>query len=142
MKGKSILRVLVYSVIVAVMVLGTTMCAPATPETLPAEVTEAPPVVTEAPPVVTEAPPEVTEVPTEIVTEAPAEEITLAIIHFSVIEGTTWSGAQDRAAKRIVEKYPNVKYIYRENITPDQVVPSAEEMIAEGGNIVVPHRQR
>jgi basic membrane lipoprotein Med (substrate-binding protein (PBP1-ABC) superfamily) len=120
------------------------MCAPATPETLPAEVTEAPPVVTEAPPVVTEAPPvvteappEVTEVPTEIVTEAPAEEITLAIIHFSVIEGTTWSGAQDRAAKRIVEKYPNVKYIYRENITPDQVVPSAEEMIAEGGNIVV-----
>jgi basic membrane lipoprotein Med (substrate-binding protein (PBP1-ABC) superfamily) len=70
-------------------------------------------------------------------TEAPSEEITLAIIHFSVIEGTTWSGAQDRAAKRIVEKYPNVKYIYQENIQPDQVVPSAEEMIAEGGDIVV-----
>ena len=144
MKGISILRVIVYSMIVVVMALGTTMCAPATPATQPAVVTEAPPVVTEAPPVATEAPPVATEAPpvateapTEVVTEAPAEEITLAIIHFSVIEGTTWSGAQDRAAKRLVEKYPNVKYIYRENITPDQVAPSAEEMIAEGGNIVV-----
>ena len=144
MKGKSISRMIVYAVIVAVMVLGTTMCAPAQVATQPAVVTEAPPVVTEAPPVVTEAPPVVTEAPpvateapTEVVTEAPAEEITLAIIHFSVIEGTTWSGAQDRAAKRIVEKYPNVKYIYQENITPDQVVPSAEEMIAEGADIVV-----
>jgi basic membrane lipoprotein Med (substrate-binding protein (PBP1-ABC) superfamily) len=63
--------------------------------------------------------------------------MTLAILHFSVIEGTTWSGAQDRAAKRIVEKYPNVEYIYREDLGPDQVVPYAEEMIAEGADIVV-----
>ncbi len=63
---------------------------------------------------------------------------TLAIEHFSVIEGTTWSGAHDRAGKRIAKKYPNVKYIYRENVGPDLSVPYAEEMIAaEGANIVV-----
>jgi simple sugar transport system substrate-binding protein len=78
-----------------------------------------------------------TEAPTEVMTEAPAEGITLAILHFSVIEGTTWSGAQDRAAKRIVEKYPSVEYIYREDLGPDLVVPYAEEMIAEGADIVV-----
>ena len=72
------------------------------------------------------------EVPMEV-----DKEITLAIEHFSVIEGTTWSGAQDRAGKRIAEKYPNVKYVYRENVTPDQTVPFAEEMIAQGANIVV-----
>jgi len=143
MKGSSILKVIVYAAIVAVMVLGTTMCAPATPATQPAEVTEAPPVVTEAPPEMTEAPPVETEAPPEpteappVETEAPVEEKTLAILHFSVIEGTTWSGAQDRAAKRIVEKYPNVTYIYREDLGPDLVVPYAEEMIAEGANIVV-----
>jgi basic membrane protein A len=62
---------------------------------------------------------------------------TLAILHFSVIQGTTWSGAQDRAGKRLAEKYPNVKYVYRENVTPDQSVPFAEELIAQGANIVV-----
>jgi len=62
---------------------------------------------------------------------------TLAIEHFSIIEGTTWSGAQDRAGKRIAEKYPNVQYVYREDITPDLVVPFAEELIAQGANIVV-----
>ncbi len=62
---------------------------------------------------------------------------TLAILHFSVIEGTTWSGAHDRAAKRIAEKYPNVKYVYREEVGPDATVPYAEELIAEGANIVV-----
>ncbi len=62
---------------------------------------------------------------------------TLAILHFSVIEGTTWSGAHDRAAKRIVEKYPNVTYVYREEVGPDATVPYAEELIAEGANIVV-----
>ena len=71
-------------------------------------------------------------------TEAPAKPITLAIEHFSVIEGTTWSGAHDRAGKRLAEKYPNVKYIFRENVAPDQSVPFAEDMIAnEGANIVV-----
>lgn len=143
MKGFSTFRVIVYSILVVVMLFGTTMCAPA-PTTAPPAATEAPPVATEAPPVATEAPPVATEAPpaateeaTEEATEPPAKEITLAIIHFSVIEGTTWSGAQDRAAKRIVAKYPDVKYIYRENATPDQVVPYAEEMISEGGTIVV-----
>ena len=65
------------------------------------------------------------------------ESATLAVLHFSIIEGTTWSGAQDRAGKRIAEKYPNVQYINREEITPDLVVPYAEEMIAQGANIVV-----
>jgi len=72
------------------------------------------------------------EVPKEVKSGA-----TLAIEHFSVIEGTTWSGAQDRAGKRIAEKYPNVKYVYRENVSPDQSVPFAEELIAQGANIVV-----
>jgi basic membrane lipoprotein Med (substrate-binding protein (PBP1-ABC) superfamily) len=70
-------------------------------------------------------------------TAVEAMKITLAIEHFSVIEGTTWSGAQDRAGKRIAEKYPNVTYIFRENVAPDQSVPFAEEMIADGANIVV-----
>lgn len=65
------------------------------------------------------------------------ESATLAILHFSVIEGTTWSGAQDRAGRRIAEKYPNVTYVYRENVSPDQSVPFAEELIAQGANIVV-----
>jgi basic membrane protein A len=64
-------------------------------------------------------------------------EITLAIQHFSVIAGTTWSGAHDRAAKRIAEKYPNVTYVYRENVAPDQINPFAEELIASGANIVI-----
>jgi basic membrane lipoprotein Med (substrate-binding protein (PBP1-ABC) superfamily) len=62
---------------------------------------------------------------------------TLAIEHFSIIEGTTWSGAQDRAGKRIAEKYPEVEYIYREEVGPDVAVPYAEEMIAEGADIVI-----
>jgi basic membrane protein A and related proteins len=65
------------------------------------------------------------------------QSATLAIEHFSVIEGTTWSGAHDRAAKRLIAKYPNVKYVYREEVGPDQSVPFAEEMIAQGANIVV-----
>jgi len=79
------------------------------------------------------------EVEKEVVTtvEVPAEGATLAILHFSVIEGTTWSGAQDRAGKRIAEKYPGVKYVYREEVGPDLTVPYAEELIAQGANIVV-----
>jgi basic membrane lipoprotein Med (substrate-binding protein (PBP1-ABC) superfamily) len=65
------------------------------------------------------------------------ESATLAIEHFSVIEGTTWSGAQDRAGKRIAEKYPDVEYIYREEVGPDLTNPYAEEMIADGANIVI-----
>ena len=82
------------------------------------------------------------EVPMEVVKTVEVEKevkesAVLAIEHFSIIEGTTWSGAQDRAGKRIAEKYPNVQYVNREEITPDLVVPYAEEMIAQGANIVV-----
>src|SRR3989337_277538 len=82
------------------------------------------------------------EVPKEVVKAVEVEKevkesAVLAIEHFSIIEGTTWSGAQDRAGKRIAEKYPNVQYVNREEITPDLVVPYAEEMIAQGANIVV-----
>ena len=72
--------------------------------------------------------------------EAPAAEetkVVLAIEHFSVIEGTTWSGAHDRAGKRLAEKYPNVEYIYCEEVGPDLTVPYGEELINEGANIVV-----
>ncbi len=78
------------------------------------------------------------EQPTAEVMQPTAEpmKITLAIEHFSVIAGTTWSGAQDRAGKRIAEKYPDVTYVYRENVAPDQTNPFAEELIASGANIV------
>ena len=82
------------------------------------------PAPTEAPAVATEAP-------------AAAEGATLAIEHFSIIEGTTWSGAHDRAGKRIAEKYDNVDYVYREVVGPDLTVPYAEELIADGADIVV-----
>lgn len=78
--------------------------------------------------------------PTAEVEQPPAEEtqtFTLAIEHFSIIEGTTWSGAHDRAGKRLAEKYPNVEYVYREEVGPDLSVPFAEELISEGANIVV-----
>ncbi|MFN2160331.1 MAG: BMP family ABC transporter substrate-binding protein [Anaerolineales bacterium] len=64
-------------------------------------------------------------------------EATLAIEHFSIIEGTTWSGAHDRAGKRLAEKYPNVNYVYREEVGPDLTNPYAEELIAEGADIVI-----
>lgn len=86
----------------------------------------------------TAAPAAATEAPAAAPTAAPAaKDITLAIEHFSVIKGTTWSGAHDRAGKRLAAKYPNVKYVYREEVAPDQSVPFAEEMIKDGANIVV-----
>ncbi len=63
--------------------------------------------------------------------------VTLAILHFSVIKGTTWSGAHHRAGQRIAQKYPNVKYVYREEVGPDLTVPYAEELIRQGASIVV-----
>jgi len=66
-----------------------------------------------------------------------AKSITLAVLHFSVIKGTTWSGAHHRAAQRIAKKYPNVKYVYREEVGPDLTIPYAEELIRQGANIVV-----
>ncbi len=64
-------------------------------------------------------------------------QVTLAIEHFSIIEGTTWSGAHHRAGNRVAEKYPTVNYIYREEVGPDSAVPFAEELIAEGADIVI-----
>jgi len=66
-----------------------------------------------------------------------AKSVTLAVLHFSVIKGTTWSGAHHRAAQRIAKKYPNVKYVYREEVGPDLTIPYAEELIRQGANIVV-----
>ncbi|MCJ7723164.1 MAG: BMP family ABC transporter substrate-binding protein, partial [Anaerolineales bacterium] len=117
--------------ILLAMLLTTSMtlaaCTPATP------VVEQPTTVVEEPTAVVEEPTTVVEEPTTVA----EKEATFAIEHFSVIAGTTWSGAQDRAGMRIAEKYPNVKYIYRENVGPDLSVPYAEEMIAEGADIVV-----
>ncbi len=76
------------------------------------------------------------EVEKQVVKEV-KEGVTLAIEHFSIIEGTTWSGAHDRAGKRIAEKYPDVEYVYREEVGPDLTVPYAEELIADGADIVV-----
>jgi basic membrane protein A len=71
-------------------------------------------------------------------TTAAATPVVFAIEHFGVIAGSTWGGAQDRAMKRIEAKYPNVKYIFRENVAPDQSNPFAEDMIAnEKANIVI-----
>lgn len=69
--------------------------------------------------------------------EDSAANITLAIEHFSVIEGTTWSGAHDRAGERLAEKYDNVDYVFREEVGPDVAVPYAEELISDGANIVI-----
>ena len=69
--------------------------------------------------------------------EDSAANITLAIEHFSVIEGTTWSGAHDRAGERLAEKYDNVDYVFREEVGPDVAVPYTEELISDGANIVI-----
>jgi alpha-glucoside transport system substrate-binding protein len=69
--------------------------------------------------------------------EAMDVELTLAIEHFSIIEGTTWSGAHNRAGERLAEKYDNVTYVYREEVMPDVSVPFAEEMIADDGADIV-----
>ena len=68
---------------------------------------------------------------------AAARPVTLAILHFSVIKGTTWSGAHHRAGQRVAEKYPNVRYVYREEVGPDLTVPYAEALIQQGASIVV-----
>jgi basic membrane lipoprotein Med (substrate-binding protein (PBP1-ABC) superfamily) len=74
---------------------------------------------------------------TSAASAAPGQAGTLAILHFSVIKGTTWSGAHNRAGQRIAQKYPNVKYVYREEVGPDSTVPFAEELIRQGATIVV-----
>jgi len=128
-KGITVFRAVVISVMLVALVMGPTGCAPAAPTEAPVAPTEAPAAPTEAPVAPTEAP--------AAPTEAAPEGATLAIEHFSIIEGTTWSGAHDRAGKRIAEKYPNVQYVYREEVGPDLTVPYAEELIADGADIVV-----
>jgi basic membrane lipoprotein Med (substrate-binding protein (PBP1-ABC) superfamily) len=119
------------------VVMGLANCAPVPAPQAPATDTEA---VEEAPESAEEAAEESAESAEEAAEEAPdstEEGATLAIEHFSIIEGTTWSGAHDRAGKRIAEKYPNVAYVYREEVGPDLTVPYGEELIAEGASIVV-----
>jgi simple sugar transport system substrate-binding protein len=106
------------AVISLMVVLAMAACAAPTPQVVEKEV------------------PVTVEVEKEVVKEV-KEGATLAIEHFSIIEGTTWSGAHDRAGKRIAEKYPDVEYVYREEVGPDAAVPYAEELIAAGADIVV-----
>jgi basic membrane lipoprotein Med (substrate-binding protein (PBP1-ABC) superfamily) len=123
-KDGTVFRTVVVALLMIAVVLGTTMCTSAAP---------------------VEAPDEAVEEPAEEVAEEAAEEVaeteekaaTLAIEHFSVIEGTTWSGAHDRAGQRIADKYPNVEYVYREEVGPDLTVPYAEEMISDGATLVI-----
>jgi basic membrane protein A and related proteins len=130
-KVTTVFRVVVILVTLATVAIGSTTCGPSP--------TAVPPPPTAVPPTPTTAAPPPTEVPPTPTAEAAGakEGATLAIEHFSVIAGTTWSGAHDRAGKRIAEKYPNVKYVYREEVGPDAAVPYAEEMIANGASIVV-----
>ncbi len=115
---RTALAVICLMVVLAMLVA----CAP-TPEVVEKEV------------VVEKEIPVTVQVEKEVVVEK--EGATLAIEHFSIIEGTTWSGAHDRAGKRIAEKYPDVQYVYREEVGPDATVPYAEELIADGADIVV-----
>lgn len=128
-KGITVFTPIVISIMLAALVIGSTSCVAPAPTEAPPPATEAAPAATEAAPAATEA---VEEAPEEM-----AEGATLAIEHFSIIEGTTWSGAHDRAGKRISEKYPDVEYVYREEVGPDLAVPFAEELIADGADIVV-----
>ena len=113
--GNTFFKAVLISVAFVTLALVTTMCAP--PATPTPEAVEEVPEVTEA----------VEEMPDEAAMDA-----TLAIEHFSIIEGTTWSGAHDRAGQRIAEKYPEVTYVLREEVGPDLTVPYAEELIDEG----------
>jgi basic membrane lipoprotein Med (substrate-binding protein (PBP1-ABC) superfamily) len=123
-KSRTVFRALLLALIMAAVVLGTAACQPAAPEEAAPE---------EAAP--EEAAPE--EAAPEEVPEEAEKSATLAIEHFSPIEGTTWSGAHDRAGKRLAEKYPNVEYVFREAVGPDLTVPYAEELIADGATMVI-----
>ncbi|MCA9948231.1 MAG: BMP family ABC transporter substrate-binding protein [Anaerolineales bacterium] len=128
-KNDRVFHTFVLIILLAAIVMGTTMCTTAE---APADVSEEEPAPTE------ETAAEKTEAEEETSAEMPtAEDVTLAIEHFSVIEGTTWSGAHNRAGQRLAEKYPNVDYVYREEVGPDVAVPYAEELISEGADIVV-----
>jgi basic membrane protein A and related proteins len=127
-QGIAAFKAVAITLLLAAVVIGSASCAPApTQPAAPAPTQPAAAQPTQPP----------SPVPPTPATAGAKTDATLAIEHFSVIKGTTWSGAHDRAAKRIVDKYPNVKYIYREEVGPDASVPNAKEMIAEGASIVV-----
>jgi simple sugar transport system substrate-binding protein len=121
----SLSRLFLITVLLVVLGMLTTMCAPApgpeAPEEPAGEVEE----------------PGEAEEPAEAEEAEMEETVTLAIEHFSVIEGTTWSGAHDRAGDRLEAAYDNVEYVFREEVGPDLTVPYAEEMIADGADIVI-----
>ncbi len=131
-ENKGVVRWFVLLLIILAVVLGTAACG----QTQTAEAPAEEPAAEEESAPAEEPAAEEESAPAE---EAPMEDeaITLAIEHFSVIEGTTWSGAHDRAGKRLAEKYPNVDYVFREEVGPDLAVPYAEEMISSGANIVI-----
>ena len=131
-ENKGVIRWFVLLLVMLALVLGAAACGQTQTAEAPAEepAAEEEAAPAEEPAAEEEAAPE---------EEAPMEDeaITLAIEHFSVIEGTTWSGAHDRAGKRLAEKYPNVEYVFREEVGPDLAVPYAEEMISDGADIVI-----
>lgn len=130
-KNSNVFRMVLIFVLMIAVVLLMTACAAPAEEAPVEEVEEAPAEAAE------EEHAEVDEGTHEEEAEEMAESATLAIEHFSVIEGTTWSGAHDRAGQRIAEKYDNVDYVYREEVGPDVTVPYAQELIADGATIVV-----
>ncbi len=129
-ENKGIIRWFVLLLIMLAVVLGTAACG----QTQTAEAPAEPAAEEEAAPA---EEPAAEEPAAEEEAAMEDETITLAIEHFSVIEGTTWSGAHDRAGKRLAEKYPNVEYVFREEVGPDLAVPYAEEMISSGADIVI-----
>lgn len=124
-RQNSISKLFLITILLVALSMLVTMCAPAAspeaPEEPAGEVDE----------------PEEAEEPDDGEMEEMDETITLAIEHFSVIEGTTWSGAHDRAGERLMAAYENVEYVFREEVGPDLAVPYAEEMIADGADIVI-----
>jgi basic membrane protein A len=117
-----------FYILLAALLIASMMLASCAPAATPAAVVEQPTTAVVEQPTAVAVPPTVAE----------AKKIVFAIEHFGVIAGSTWGGAQDRAMKRIEAKYPNVKYIFRENVAPDQSSPFAEEMIEKDkANIVI-----
>ena len=147
-KNSNLFRLIMILALVVAMVLFMTACsapaAEAPAEEAPAEVAEEAPAEM-AEEAAAEDAEEMAEAEHEEGAEEGAEEAhedmaegaTLAIEHFSVIEGTTWSGAHDRAGQRIAEKHDGVDYVYREEVGPDVAVPYAEELISNGADIVI-----
>lgn len=79
-------------------------------------------------------------VPQDVISEVATQprNITVGIMHFSTIPGTTWSGAHDAALKRLENLYPWLNYVYEEEIGPEESIPVGEDLIKnKGANIVI-----